>query len=91
MIHFPSDKELYDSIRDDELANIRYLQSDIMALGRLKEKAKQFCPDDWEIEELLSCLIHDESELIISSKEIWRNAKTTSDRLEKLRRAGQDS
>ncbi len=91
MIHFPSDKELYDAIRDDEMANIRYLQTDIMALGCLKEQAKQFCPDDWEMEEILSFLIHEESELIISSKETWRNAKTTSDRLEKLRRAGQNS
>jgi len=91
VIHFPADKELYDEIKDDEMANIRSLQSDIMFLGKLKEQAKQVCPEDWEMEELLSLLIHEDGQLIISSKETWHEAKVASDRLEKLRRSGQDS
>jgi hypothetical protein len=78
------DEELYRECMADELANVRYLQADVMFLTWLKEQAKVNCPDDWELEEIISCLIFDENQLIQISKEKWHEAKAITARLENL-------
>jgi hypothetical protein len=62
--------EFLEEVQDTEKEYIRYLSKDLALLHDLKAEFK----DDWELEEMLSLLIHEEANLIDSCKRRWMSA-----------------
>lgn len=71
----PKEQTVWDRFleetQDSEKEHIRYLSKDIAFLKELKEEHQT----DWEFEETLSFLIHEESQLMDACKRRWLNAE----------------
>jgi len=63
-------QDFIEEFQDTEKEYIRYLSKDIAYLKELREEYR----DDWEIEQLISKLIHDESNLMDDCKRRWMYA-----------------
>ena len=79
-------EEFLEETQDGEKEYIRYLSKDIAFLKELKEDYQGL--EDWEIEQLISEMIHDESILMDACKRRWLNAQRGKKELEGLRGTG---
>ncbi len=75
-------EEFLDETQDTEKEYIRYLSKDIAFLKELKEDHQGL--DDWETEQLISAIIHDESILMDACKRRWLDAQRGKKELEGL-------
>jgi len=76
-------KWVLSETQDDEKEYIRYLSKDIAFLKELREEYRE----DWEMELLISSIIHDESILMDDHKRRWLNADGEKKELERICRA----
>jgi hypothetical protein len=80
-------EEFVKQNQDDEKEWLRYLSKDIAFLKELREEYR----NDWEMEQLISSIIHDEVDLFDSCKRRWENARRAEKELHRLRREGPDN
>ena len=66
-------EDFLEETQDGEKEYIRYLSKDIAFLKELKEDYQGL--EDWETEQLISAIIHDEIVLMDACKRRWLNAQ----------------